>query len=724
MKTSRFKFPRRVRIHGGECGAVARALHHEAELFVLPAVSRKVFETTQERKVMSNKTFFKRIALTAIAALGFGMLSVTSSQATVSGHTLTIGATSTADTATYATSITAGETSTAVVAHSFLTSGQYDSVTVTALVTGSNSGQAGTLKLVLTDSSTSLGTGGASGANEPTYLGASGNVVENRRLVDSQNSNNITTYVVTDSSSARAGAAAVLNTTLSARLIAPSAGTFTVRIITEVAQLNGSGVREVVAGPSVTWTVTVAAQDATATSSSTSTLRKGESLLTTGTKEGTDSSVVASRTATSTNTDAAATIWINQKNAAGTANESMTVTVSGPAFVNTDSNARPTSGGAITIRNLGPLSASYSYSGLTPIFVWSTGTAGKATITVSTVSGLVLGTETVSFYGPVTSIVVDTTYAKVVRAGGFSTDTIDIYATDAAGMPVPGLSFGTVSSNTDAVASAALGSGCADYASALASDAYAGYYGCSATTPATSVSGAAATLTYRVVNPAVTTSTAYFTLDQAVKLGGSVSTVTLTADKATYEPGEKMILTATALDSSGNQVWDGATGPTGLIANKSLGGTVTMNKFYDGKSTSQVRSSLDPRNFTGGNDIYAPNASGKFTITYVYGTYSEKTATVTATVGDDGATAAANAASDAAAEAIDAANAATDAANLAAEAADAATVAAEEARDAADAATAAVEALATEVATLMAALKAQITTLANTVAKIAKKVKA
>ncbi len=99
-------------------------------------------------------------------------------------------------------------------------------------------------------------------------------------------------------------------------------------------------------------------------------------------------------------------------------------------------------------------------------------------------------------------------------------------------------------------------------------------------------------------------------------------------------------------------------------------------------------------------------------------------ATVAVTGSQDAATAAANAASDAAAEAIDAANAATDAANLAAEAADAATVAAEEARDAADAATAAVEELATQVATLMAALKAQITTLANTVAKIAKKVKA
>jgi len=98
--------------------------------------------------------------------------------------------------------------------------------------------------------------------------------------------------------------------------------------------------------------------------------------------------------------------------------------------------------------------------------------------------------------------------------------------------------------------------------------------------------------------------------------------------------------------------------------------------------------------------------------------------TVTVAAGENAAQVAAEAATDAAAEAIDAANAATDAANLAAEAADAATVAAEEARDAADAATAAVEELATQVATLMAALKAQITTLANTVAKIAKKVKA
>jgi hypothetical protein len=129
---------------------------------------------------------------------------------------------------------------------------------------------------------------------------------------------------------------------------------------------------------------------------------------------------------------------------------------------------------------------------------------------------------------------------------------------------------------------------------------------------------------------------------------------------------------------------------------------------------------------TAGTD--ATSAAGYYGSTEVDSTVAAGVATASQAVvfaaGQNKAEAAAEAATDAAAEAIDAANAATDAANLAAEAADAATVAAEEARDAADAATAAVEELATQVATLMAALKAQITTLANTVAKIAKKVKA
>jgi hypothetical protein len=44
---SPIKFLRRVRIHGGECGAVARALHHKAESSSLPAVVENVSMTTK-----------------------------------------------------------------------------------------------------------------------------------------------------------------------------------------------------------------------------------------------------------------------------------------------------------------------------------------------------------------------------------------------------------------------------------------------------------------------------------------------------------------------------------------------------------------------------------------------------------------------------------------------------------------------------------------------------
>ena len=80
---SLFKFPRRVRIHGGECGAVARALHHKAQKVALTqneqslisdekafsrqAVLKKSLKTTFiERKQMSTKTL-KRLALVAVA---------------------------------------------------------------------------------------------------------------------------------------------------------------------------------------------------------------------------------------------------------------------------------------------------------------------------------------------------------------------------------------------------------------------------------------------------------------------------------------------------------------------------------------------------------------------------------------------------------------------------------------------------------------------------------
>ena len=213
-------------------------------------------------------------------------------------------------------------------------------------------------------------------------------------------------------------------------------------------------------------------------------------------------------------------------------------------------------------------------------------------------------------------------------------------------------------------------------------------------------------------------------------LAGGSRAIAVDAATATMAPGESKRVTATVTDIYGNAVEDASvtvkyTGTSGRVA--SVNGVTAATGTADAAGQVVVELTADAA------------GTGTLTLTITAGNTSTlaltdkgsarpaKVTSVTTAVtisGTNATVAAAEAATDAAAEAIDAANAATDAANLAAEAADAATVAAEEARDAADAATAAVEELATQVATLMAALKAQITTLANTVAKIAKKVKA
>jgi len=211
--------------------------------------------------------------------------------------------------------------------------------------------------------------------------------------------------------------------------------------------------------------------------------------------------------------------------------------------------------------------------------------------------------------------------------------------------------------------------------------------------------------------------------------------ITMTSAKTGTANGSGVPVTVTVTDRYGNAVSGVDLNVVASGVGSFMGGGITTSFKTDASGTyTFLANSLVDAGGVGtftvssGTTSSMTDAAGYHGATAVDSTLAAGNSTastsITFAAGVNPAQAAAEAANDAAAEAIDAANAATDAANLAAEAADAATVAAEEARDAADAATAAVEELATQVATLMAALKAQITTLANTVAKIAKKVKA
>jgi hypothetical protein len=665
---------------------------------------------------MSKKTFFKRVAIAAIAALGFGMLATTPSVATVSGHTLTV------DNA--ADAVNVGDTATAVFTHRFFEDVNNDSVTVRARLISGNPNAFTAIRLQISDSSTNVSTAdplyctvGAAADCSTVSSGDGAIVLErtddtgdgaDRAVLGWNDTRNPDSYTVSGGS----GTGSVISSSITARLVGVNAtGTFVVRVSTT--ELNASavgGVSTATSGPYVDWTITVSAVSTKPDGTSVSVLRNGTAAYADGTAAG-DSATLGS--IDDSDVAPSFTIWTLLNNTLGTSGadnaiDSLTVTATGQAYVSTSSTVMGAS------RTLTLTSDAAPDATGTPVYVWSTGTAGTATITVSAIEAGLSWTKNVTFYGDVAKLEVTTSRYKIARTGGNATSSMfSVTATDAAGTKVPGLTLSVISSDYAQIASGS----CADEVG-LATD---GVYACGLTSAAQSTSGGKATATVRILDPGrATGTTSYLTTTYDVTLGGSVKTVVLSTDKATYEPGEKMVVTATAKDASGNPVFDGATGPT-LSSNKSLGGSLTMNVYVGGVSTSQTRSSTTGLVSTA-DTLYAPAASGKFRITGLDG--DALPISVEATVGDDAATAAAAAATDAALEAIDAANAATDAANLAAEAADAATVAAEEARDAADAATAAVEALATEVATLMAALKAQITTLANTVAKIAKKVKA
>jgi len=94
MRNLAIKFLYQVRILVRDCEAFTRVLLHgvlkdqlitnEKNLFS-PAVIKKILIATYERKQMSTKTLRKRIALVAVAALGFGVVTGVSANAAVSG---------------------------------------------------------------------------------------------------------------------------------------------------------------------------------------------------------------------------------------------------------------------------------------------------------------------------------------------------------------------------------------------------------------------------------------------------------------------------------------------------------------------------------------------------------------------------------------------------------------------------------------------------------------
>ena len=612
---------------------------------------------------MSTKTTFKRVALVAVAALGLGMVSVAPSQAAPQADSFTSATTSSTGVVNVAQTL---NTTISFIAD---TSSAAMSITPTVLTAPATAGA-----FAVTGAKTASTT--------------------------NTNSAYATGLSVAASATGRVTAAVTLSFT------PDKVGTYTLKL----ASAGGTN------NQSITWTVV--ATDVAGISATDSTVAMNTLNCTTaefiwaynGCFTGFGSGVYALATDTTTTSatlsnaryktsgSLIASFVLDQKNGAS---NTMTSTVPWTVAITSGPGHIQMGGRLATAKSVTESIATTGVDGYQAAgekksaYLVSDGTSGTTVITF-TAGGVLIGTRTILVYGDVATLTA--TQAKTSYPIALSTAGISVVAKDVNGVVVPNAPIAAASATTTVA---------------------------TINTPV-STSNAGAAAAFDVTGVAVGTSVVTFTSGTAtttstVTVGSTQSATlpTLTFDKAEYAAGELMTITigAAAADNAAFAAFTAApVASTNLITVKNpfTGGAVAL---VSGKATWTA---------------YAPLTAGPIVISATSGTGSAATsgagssataATVTAsaTVLSDGV---AQAAADAAAEAIDAANAATDAANAAAEAADAATAAAQDAADAVAALSVQVSEQIAELKSQNDALRKQLIALTNLIIKIQKKVKA
>ncbi|MDP1852018.1 MAG: hypothetical protein Q8K48_06340, partial [Candidatus Planktophila sp.] len=422
---------------------------------------------------MSTKTTYKRIALVAVAALGFGLLSVAPSSATPQSDTLALGATATSVANNVAASTTLTQTYLGVAG---------DTMTVTVALISGPSGNSTVPTLARVVGSDSNGTTSVSG-----LVGT---------LADTATSYSVYTLV---SGTYTLGLPA---TTLP--------GTY---VIKATPAITGGGGTAVAAA--VTWTVTVGTVATAAAADSTST-----SIIVAGNVTVGSADAVVNAAPTS---GVVATIKVTPLVASATATGSsaITVVITGPGTLSTPQSSATFVSGALTGLKTVTLTGA---AGPFWISVYGDGTSGTSTIT-STIGSVVL-TETINTYGAAASAVA-TVVKPVIAVGSTATaGAITVLVKDAAGNLVPGATV-FARSGTETV-----------FASGTAVTASTGIasFNLTALTAGTS--------SFTFANVAAGSTAAYTSAAVSVRAGSAtMSSVTMTLDKATYVPGEVATVT-------------------------------------------------------------------------------------------------------------------------------------------------------------------------------------
>jgi hypothetical protein len=627
---------------------------------------------------MSTKTTFKRIALVAVAALGFGVLSVVPSQADVSGLIIT----PTDGTATVLKSDSSTAASLNIQGFAIDTS---DSLTVTLVAAAAlpDGGNLNNMRVFFTDSSTSV-------AAPPTVETASAPAI----------TQNAAGFKYVGAITVKAPATA--NTTSSVKFKITLGETTTNSVVAGVYSLNAV-VKSTQAGVFVTnvvpFKITVAAAPVAAAKVPAAANAKAYIQQVSSWPSGT----VLADSATSgvlTAGETAGMIRItNADTLDAAASDTMTVAMTGVGYI--------VSGG-VSGRSF--IIAPATSADLT---IKADGSSGVGTITITTAAGASF-VKTVTFFDKKPAKAVATVAKAFIKAGTAEVAKVfSVVVTDAAGNAV-----------TDSVITAAA----TDTATTVGGAASCGTYNTTDKVYYCAVKGLSATkfgpVAYTITATGSDAAKTKVTTSATTTFSDVVATKAVLAGPASGAPGATVEYTITLTDKNGYAVADEIYG-AGVEA---TGGDIFAKAVVSGWTTAPFAATESWTSVSGvitskGILPIAGVATGTWTLAgdglqTLTGDAIDKTiGKTTLTVSTDVANPGVDAATDAANEATDAANAATDAALAAAEAADAATTAAQEASDA-------VAALSESVTKLIAGLQAQIKSLAAVVAKIAKKVKA
>jgi hypothetical protein len=642
---------------------------------------------------MSTTTNFKRIALVAVAALGMGVLSSAPSQAAIGSSTIVMATTAGTAGLNPATALNTDTATGALVSVQFLASvANTDSVTIQLAAKSKPNSTVSYPKALIYLVDTATNSTAVTAVRIDSRTAAAGSQTADPQLAGATGA--VRTQTTTSFGVDDSGTAAVVST--------PTANTyayaqFRVFLDTATTRATGSYVYTVIATPfessmtattasakTIDITIVVGAAGTTVASggSSFATMISGSSYgdNIAAAVGRVDSEVSAVATA-STTPRAVIRVGLRTSTNTTTASESVTVAMTGAG-----------SSGVTSGTSVGR-SATYAYTeaaratGYLDIFIYSDGSAGNATVAISTTS-VTFAAKTVSFFAAAPATLVASVATPLLRVGtvGTNADAVRVIAKDANGISYSGPIYLYASDAASAITAGAVRATAAADALLCAWDAGDDRHECSlpgnlagtgkfkATNYATAALATAAASGVEVTSNEVTV-----TVSQ-----GTVAKVALSFDKATYAPNERMRIYVTPQDAAGNSLpagtysnlfaSGGITSPTAFLTASGVSVDLTpVSVTTVGNSSSTSGARAGAQLFT----VYAPANGGTVTITATGGTSlpaaGRVAVTATATVTDSGA-----------------------------------------------AALAAVTALATTVASL----KTLITTLTNLVLKIQKKVKA